>query len=195
MKNLKRIALGVVLFLGANAAFATGNIRINSYLDTDFSIVSIINTTESNLKLKIYDESGNLYYSRKVDAATTAQRLFDFSYLEDGNYKIVLTGKEESIEKPFEVKNNKLAPELAKENTEKTLFRTDEDALYVTYLSFNKSVFNISISDVEGNEVFENSYAAEPTFSKKFNLEALPKGDYKVRLVSDNKEYNYAFRK
>ena len=195
MKNLKRIALGVVLFLGANAAFATGNIRINSYLDTDFSIVSIINPTETSLKLKIYDESGNLYYSRKVDAATTAQRLFDFSYLEDGNYKIVLTGKEESIEKPFEVKNNKLAPELAKENTEKTLFRTDEDALYVTYLSFNKSVFNISISDVEGNEVFENSYAAEPTFSKKFNLEALPKGDYKVRLVSDNKEYNYAFRK
>lgn len=195
MKNLKRIVLGVVLFLGANSAFATGNIRINSYLDTDYSIVSIINPSESNLKMKIYDEAGNLYYSRKINAATTAQKLFDFSYLEDGSYKIVLTGKEESLEKSFKVADNKLVTELAEQIAEKTLFRTDKDALYVTYLSFNNTAFNISISDVAGNEVFENSYAAEPTFSKKFNVEALPKGDYKVRLVSDNKEYNYAFRK
>ena len=195
MKNLKRIILGIVLFLGANSAFATGNIRINSYLDTDYSIVSIINPTESILKMKIYDDAGNLYYSKKVDATTTAQKLFDFSYLEDGTYKIVLTGKEENIEKSFEVANNKLVTELAKEIAEKTLFRSNEDALYVTYLSFKNTAFNISISDVDGNEVFENSYAAEPTFSKKFNVEALPKGDYKVRLVSNKKEYNYAFRK
>ncbi|MBI9060102.1 MAG: hypothetical protein JEZ01_20210 [Labilibaculum sp.] len=195
MKNLKRIVLGVVLFLGANSAFATGNIRINSYLDTDYSIVSIINPSEANLKMKIYDEAGNLYYSRKVDAATTAQKLFDFSYLEDGSYKIILTGKEESLEKSFEVANNKLVTEATEEIAEKTLFRTDDKALFVTYLSFQNNDFDILISDASGNEVFEGTYSAEPTFSKKFNVEALPKGDYKVRLVSDKKEYNYAFRK
>ena len=195
MKNLKRIALGLALLLGASSAFATGNIRINSYLDTDYSIVSIVNPSESNLKMKIYDTVGNLYYSKKVDATTTAQKLFDFSYLEDGTYKIVLTGKKERIEKTFEVSNNKLVRKVAKENTEKALFRANKDALYVTYLSFNNTSFNISISDAFENEIFVNSYDSEPTFSKKFNVEALPKGDYKVRLVSDNKEYNYAFRK
>jgi len=193
--TLKGLVLGVILFLGASSAFATGNIRINPYLDTDLSIVSIINPTASFLKMKIYDEAGNLYYSNKVSAETTDQKLFDFSYLEDGTYNIVLTGKGDKLEKKFEVLNNKLVAESLDKLTEKTLFRAEDNSLFVTYLSFKNTNFKISINDEFGNEVFENSYVSEPTFSKKFNVEALPKGDYKVRLVSDNKEYNYAFRK
>ncbi len=195
MKNLKRIALGLALLLGTSSAFATGNIHINSYLKTDYSIVSIVNSLESNLTMKIYDNSGNLYYSKKVDATTTTQKLFDFSFLADGTYKITLTGKQERIEKAFKVNNNKLVTELAQKNTEKTIFRAVKDAFYLTYLSINNTNFKISIRDRDENEFFINSYAAKPTFSRKFNVEALPKGDYKVRLVSDNKEYNYAFRK
>lgn len=193
--TFKGLVLGVILFLGASSAFATGNIRINPYLDTDLSIVSIINPTESFLKMKIYDEAGNLYYSNKISSETTNQKLFDFSYLEDGTYKIVLTGKKDKLEKEFEVVNNKLAVELAEQMAEKTLFRAEDNSLFVTYLSFKNTNFKISINDEFGNEVFTSSYASEPTFSKKFNVEALPKGDYKVRLVSDKKEYNYAFRK
>jgi len=193
--TFKGLVLGVILFLGTSSAFATGNIRINPYLDTDFSIVSIINPTESFLKMKIYDEAGNLYYSNKISGETTNQKLFDFSYLEDGTYKIVLTGKGDKLEKKFEVVNNKLVAESADKMTEKTLFRAEDNNLFVSYLSFENTTFNISINDDFGNEVFNGSYASEPSFSKKFNVEALPKGDYKVRLVSNKKEYNYAFRK
>lgn len=194
-KNLKGIVLGVILFLGASSAFATGNVRINPYLDTDLSIVSIINPTESALKLKIYDTEGNLYYSKKVSGETTNQKLFDFSYLEDGVYKIVLTGNKVNVEKKFEIENNKLISEKQEEIAEKTLFRSEDNNLFVTYLSFENKNFNLSILDSFGNEVFLESYSSEPTFSKKFNVEALPKGEYKVRLISNDKEYNYAFRK
>jgi len=194
-KNLKGIVLGVILFLGASSAFATGNVRINPYLDTDLSIVSIINPTESALKLKIYDTEGNLYYSKKVSGETTDQKLFDFSYLEDGVYKIVLTGNKVNVEKKFEIENNKLISEKQNEIAEKTLFRSEDNNLFVTYLSFENKNFNLSILDSFGNEVFVESYNSEPTFSKKFNVEALPKGEYKVRLISNDKEYNYAFRK
>ncbi|WP_372756222.1 hypothetical protein [Labilibaculum sp.] len=193
--TLKGLVLGVALFLGASSAFATGNIRINPYLDTNFSIVSITNSSESAVNMKIYDEAGNLYYSNKLNGEVSAQKLFDFSYLEDGTYKIVLAGKEDTVEKQFEVVNNKLVSDSETVASEKTLFRADKDNLFVTYLSFNNTTFDITINDEFGNEVFNNSYDSKPTFSKKFNVEALPKGDYKVRLVSDNKEYNYAFSK
>lgn len=193
--TFKGLVLGVILFLGASSAFATGNIRISPYMDTDFSIVSIINPSESFLNMKIYDEAGNMYYSRKVNSETSVQKLFDFSYLEDGTYKIVLTGKEDKLEKEFEVVNNKLVSKIETNTTEKTLFRTEDNNLFVTYLSFKNTNFNISINDEYGNEVFNNSYKSEPTFSKKFNVKALPKGNYNVRLVSDKKEYNYAFSK
>ncbi|WP_282014907.1 hypothetical protein [Marinifilum flexuosum] len=193
--NLKGIVLGALLFLGASSAFATGNIKINPYLDTDLSIVSIINPSESALKMKIYDREGNLYYSKKVNSATTDQKLFDFSYLEDGIYKIVLSGAEENVEKEFIIEGKKLKVTAAKEVAEKTLFRSQDNNLFVSYLSFENKTFNLSITDELGNEVFEESYTSAPTFSKKFNVTALPEGEYKVRLVSNNKEYNYAFRK
>lgn len=193
--NLKGIVLGVVLFLGANSVFASGDIKINPYLDTDFSIVSIINPTESSLKMKIFDTDGNLYYSKKVSSETTDQKIFDFSYLENGTYKIVLSGEKEIIEKEFKIADNKLSTDKAEDVAEKTLFRTEENSLFVTYLSFDNNNFNLSILDAFGNEVFEESYDSKPTFSKKFNVEALPKGEYKVRLISNDKEYNYAFRK
>ncbi|WP_321296974.1 T9SS C-terminal target domain-containing protein [Marinifilum fragile] len=193
--NLKGIVLGALLFLGASSAFATGNIKINQYLDTDLSIVSIINPTESVLKMKIYDREGNLYYSKKVNSATTDQKLFDFSYLEDGIYKIVLSGADENVEKEFIIEGKKLKVTDAKELAEKTLFRSKDNDLFVSYLSFENTTFNLSITDELGNEVFEESYTSAPTFSKKFNVTALPEGEYKVRLVSNNKEYNYAFRK
>lgn len=193
--NLKGIVLGALLFLGASSAFATGNIKINQYLDTDLSIVSIINPTESVLKMKIYDREGNLYYSKKVNSATTDQKLFDFSYLEDGIYKIVLSGADENVEKEFVIEGKKLKVTDVKELAEKTLFRSKDNDLFVSYLSFENTTFNLSITDELGNEVFEESYTSAPTFSKKFNVTALPEGEYKVRLVSNNKEYNYAFRK
>jgi flagellar hook assembly protein FlgD len=193
--NLKGIVLGALLFLGASSAFATGNIKINPYLDTDLSIVSIINPSESALKMKIYDREGNLYYSKKVNRATTDQKLFDFSYLEDGIYKIVLSGADENVEKEFIIEGKKLKVTDTKEVAEKTLFRSQDNNLFVSYLSFENKTFNLSITDELGNEVFEESYTSAPTFSKKFNVTALPEGEYKVRLVSNNKEYNYAFRK
>ncbi|WP_421919886.1 T9SS C-terminal target domain-containing protein [Marinifilum sp.] len=193
--NLKGIVLGVILFLGASSSFATGKIKINTYLDTDLSIVSIINPTETELKMRIYDNDGNLYYSKKVKSTTTDQKLFDFSYLEDGLYKIVLTGAEKRIEKEFSVEGSKLKVEKNNPLNERTLFRSEKNNLFVSFLSFENKKFNLSITDEFGNEVFDQSYTSAPTFSKKFNVTALPEGEYKVRLISNNKEYNYAFRK
>lgn len=112
MKNLKLklrgLALVALFTLSLNAAFATGNIRINQYLNTDYSIVSVFNTSTTDLKLKVYDEAGNLFYSQKVEAETNTQKLFDLSYLADGKYALVLVGKNTRVEETFQVAGKKL---------------------------------------------------------------------------------------
>ena len=112
MKNLKLklrgLALTAALVLSLGSAFASGNIRINPYLNTNYSIVSIINTSESNQKLKVYDENGNIFYSQTVKAETSSQKLFDLSHLEDGNYSLVLVGENSRVEQTFQVAAKKL---------------------------------------------------------------------------------------
>lgn len=113
MKNLKLklkgLALVAILTLSLSTAFASGNLRINNYLNTDYSIVSVFNTSTTNLKLKVYNEEGDLFYSETIEAETSMQKLFDLSHLADGNYALVLVGKNTRIEEQFVVKEQKLA--------------------------------------------------------------------------------------
>jgi len=108
MKKLKGLALTAALVLSLSSAFASGNIRINQYLNTDYSIVSVFNTSDSNQKLKVYDEKGNIFYSQTVEAESNSQKLFDLSNLEDGNYSLVLVGKNSRVEQAFQVEARKL---------------------------------------------------------------------------------------
>jgi len=113
MKNLKLklkgLALTAALVLSLSSAFAGGNVKINPYLNTGYSIVSVFNTSDSNLKLKVYDENGYVFYSETVEAETNTQKLFDLSYLADGNYSLVLVGKNTKVETPFVVRAKRLA--------------------------------------------------------------------------------------
>ncbi|MDE5423941.1 hypothetical protein L3073_17135 [Ancylomarina sp. DW003] len=113
MKNLKLklkgLALVAILTFSLSTAFASGNLRINNYLNTDYSIVSVFNTSTTNLKLKVYNEEGDLFYSETIEAETNMQKLFDLSHLADGNYALVLVGKNTRIEEQFVVKEQKLA--------------------------------------------------------------------------------------
>ncbi len=113
MKNLKLklkgLALVALLTLSLNTAFASGNLQINTYLNTDYSIVSVFNTSETNLKLKVYNENGDVFYSETIEAETNTQKLFDLSNLADGNYTLVLVGRKTRIEEQFVVKAQKLA--------------------------------------------------------------------------------------
>ena len=110
MKNLKSkgLALAAVLTLSLSSAFASGNLTINKYLNTDYSIVSVFNTSDSNLKLKVYDNNGHVFYSETIKAESNTQKLFDLSNLSDGDYALVLVGDNTRIEKPFIVKAKKL---------------------------------------------------------------------------------------
>ncbi|MCZ4695062.1 hypothetical protein DWB61_09065 [Ancylomarina euxinus] len=112
MKNLKLklrgLALAAALVLSLSSAFAGGNVKINPYLNTDYSIVSVFNTSNSNLKLKVYDENGYVFYSETVEAESNTQKLFDLSYLSDGNYTLVLVGKNTRVEETFQVAGKKL---------------------------------------------------------------------------------------
>ena len=112
MKNLnlksKGLALVAVLTLSLSSAFASGNLSINKYRNTDYSIVSVFNTSNSNLKLKVYDYAGHVFYSETIEAETNTQKLFDLSNLSDGDYSLVLVGDNTRIEEPFIVRSKKL---------------------------------------------------------------------------------------
>ena len=112
MKNLKLklkgLALIAILVSSLNNAFAGDTLHITPYLNTEYSVVSVFNTSGTNLRLKVYDKLGRIYFSKKIEAETNSQQLFDLSKLSDGDYAFVLVGKNTRVEKDFVVKTKKI---------------------------------------------------------------------------------------
>lgn len=204
-KLIKGLGLGVMLVFISVAAFAgegdkpTGNLSIHPYLDTEYSIISVSNLADKNAIFSIKDENGITVYKEWVNKAGIAQKILDFSKIDDGVYTATLKAKgQKEVLKTFIIEDHQLAGRKIAEPSAKnvkTFFHLTDNTLTVSHIAFGSKSFEILISDAIGAEVFEKGYSGNSAFSGKFDVSSLPNGDYTVSVNSGNNEYNYAFRK
>ncbi|TRX72610.1 hypothetical protein [Carboxylicivirga sp. M1479] len=196
---LRRLLPVAVLALLSTGAFGKGKIFINSYLKTDYAVITARYDAAENFRLKIVDQDGSeLYSSSRINGASSFQKLFDLSSLEDGEYTIELTSKNEKSSEKFIITNHELIKADSKESENEALnafFRVAENKLYVSHMNFDKAALSIKIDDKFGTEIYNSSLPTKDTYSGMFDLSKLPSGEYQVSLVSGNKEYSYGFDK
>lgn len=203
MKNglLKGIALGVMLAFGfgvsAQEEKQEAAVRIFKYLDTEYSVASISNPTKKSARLVIIDQDGNEVMKELVSNDSYSQEILDLSNLNDGKYTAVLNSKHmEPIEESFNLVNKEVSDAtIMSEEELRAFFRLNDNILYVSHIAFGANTFGISIEDAIGDEVFEKGYEGNDTFSGKFDISALPNGDYSVKIKSGEEQYSYVFSK
>jgi len=190
--NLRTLLFTAVFSLITSVGFAQNEISILPYLKTDYSIVTVQNTTKDAIILSIVDESSDeTIYKTRVEEEGFSQRLFDLSNLEDGEYSIELSNKSKEN---FEIRNNKLHAESTSEYAaNKTFFRLSKKSVYVTRFSFDEKPFSISIINNNGEELFEKIYEANKSFTGKYDISNLPNGEYNLILNSKTDQTQYAF--
>lgn len=203
---VKRLTLGVMfVFAAATASFAgegekvKSDICISPYLNTDYSVISLSNQSKKTATLRIVDAEGAVVYKEWVKKEGLAQKVLDFSNLEDGEYTAILKVKgEDDLTEMFSVVNHKLILENPKAVTKeelKAFFNLVENTLFVSHITFGNSSFGISILDAVGQEVFEKDFANKLVYSGKFDVSALPNGQYTVNINSGSNKYSYDFNK
>ncbi len=203
-KLFKGLTLGVMFALGVSAYAGEGegegaasSVAIYPYLNTDFSVLSLNNKSEANAILTIEGTDGEVYHRELISKSGFTQKVLDFSYLSDGEYSVVLKSKgKEYFSKAFAVRNHKIVTDSKKEESSanKAFANVVDNTLIVSYLPFGEKSVDVSISS-SSEEIFTQTFKTEKTFSKKFDISALPKGDYHVTINSEDKNYTYAFSK
>jgi len=186
--------LALLLILSTSNINASGLVRIHNYLNTEFSVISIINPSGEIAKLEILDEGNNLIFTKNISKNACSQEIVNFKNSYNGKYTIVVSNTNFKSEDHFELLNDRILQLNNKFNTEeKVFFRIAEKNLFVSR-SMTNTNFNLSITDKQGNIIFDEGYV-KATTSKKFNISKLPAGKYEVRLYSGKKEFNYVFDK
>jgi hypothetical protein len=150
----------------------------------------VLNNVKQGHLISIKDKDGIILYKEAVQVNGLYKKGFDLASLPNGNYFFEIDKDLEINTIPFKVEANKVLFSKKEESTfYKPYINLKDDVVYVTKLSLKDEAIKVHIYLEQGNN-FELVHTERAnnvmTFEKAFKLE---KGNYKIVINSNNKEY------
>lgn len=193
--NLKKVmsTLGVLILTLAAGVFVygIGDLQIYPLEGSKKARINVSVPANMDVKLSVHNIDGTGVYYETISEGTTYHKLFDFTNLENGVYKLVtISGNKVVIN---EIQINESEIKLNKSEVEyKPGFRLDKRTLMVDYLNTDAHEISLTISE-NGHEFFEDENTEKIPFRKAYDLNNLAAGHYNACLTAGNKSYNYYF--
>ncbi len=191
IKSFSKVTMLIAFVAFANTLMAAGNLKVNILpLTADKAVVAISNTDATNFKISIENNNGETVYYKETNADTKDYRkIFDFSDLDRGNYKLSVSANGSTTERSFKIENKNISV-----GSEKSLidpyFAYNDGVLKLSYLNFPEE--NLSLNLYDGNDlVYSKELGNKFNVIEGFNLAKLSKGNYSVVLSGESKNYSY----
>lgn len=191
MKTILKATLLIAFGAFATTVLASGNLKVNIQpLNAEKAVVMISSLTESELKISVEDSQGRIVYYKEVAEPTGDYRkVYDFSDLEAGQYKLSVESDRLTAEREFEIKNWKIQVGNEKTTLE-PFFGYNDGLLRCSYLNFSKDDLKIYFCD-KNHVIYTKEIGRNFNVSEALNLSKLDKGHYTAVLSTRDKEYTY----
>lgn len=191
----KVITLGLFSFLLLFAKAEVSNKLIKVFPVGERRIaVSIDNPGKESMSLSLENNSGTVsYYEERFYGEENISKLFDLSRLKDGVYQIRTKSYNSETSKVIMINDNQV------EITEDEDSQNAVDFSLVDHFLFVKSVQpglkEVKVDFVNKTGVFfEDHKTIEGPFTKRYNLEQLNSGFYRVRVLIEDDFYEFNFK-
>ena len=191
MKTISKLTMLFAFVAFANTVMASGNLKVNILpLTFEKAVVSISNTIASNFQITIENENGETIYYKETSAdSKDYSKVFDFSNLEAGDYKLTASIDGLTTQRSFNIDERKIA--VGKEKSELApFFAYKQGILALSFLNFSEE--NLIVNFYNNNElVYSKEIGDKFNVNKGFDLTKLANGAYTVVLSTDSKNYTY----
>jgi len=192
MKTMRTFILVFAVTIMANAAMAAGNLRVDILpLTAERAVVAVSNSVESKFEISIKNAAGEVVYYKETEGNMTDYRkVYDFSRLETGDYKMVVSIDGAVSEREFSIDREKINVGKMK-NVVEPFFSYNDDILRVAYLNYPGEKMNLLIydgSDLVYTKALENTFSV----NEGLNLSKLNAGNYQVVLAAGDEVFDYA---
>ncbi len=194
MKTINTISKLTMLFAFvafANTLMAGGNLKVNILpLNSETAVVAISTVDAANLQISIENDRGEKVYYKETDAENKDYRkVFDFSNLDRGDYKLTVTTNGLTTERTFSIDSENIAVGKEKSLIE-PYFAYKNGVLKVSYLNFPEE--NVNLNFYANNDlVYSKEIGTKFNVTEGYDLSKLDKGSYSVVLSTDSKSYSY----
>lgn len=191
MKTILKVTLLFAFVAFANALFAVGNLMVNIIpLSSEKAVVAISSLTDCNLKIRVEDNLGWIvYYKEIADPSENYRKVYNFSDLQEGSYKLSVVSDNFTTERLFQIGGGTI--KVGEEKTRiEPFFAFEHGFLKYTYLNFNKE--NVTINFYVENElIYSKKFGHDFNVCNAVNLSKLGVGNYMAVLTAGNKHFSY----
>ncbi len=191
MKTISKLTMLFAFVAFANTLMAAGNLKVNILpLNAEQAVVAITTVDAANLQISIENDKGEKVYYKETDADNKDYRkVFDFSNLEKGDYKLSVSTNGLTTERKFSIDNENIAVGSEKSVLE-PYFAYKDGVLKLSYLNFPEEKMNLSFYS-DGNLVYSKEMGKKFNATEGFDLSKLEKGTYSVVLSTESQSYTY----
>tara|TARA_R110000868_G_scaffold97875_3_gene269241 strand:+ start:1094 stop:1690 length:597 start_codon:yes stop_codon:yes gene_type:complete len=192
MKNrkttLRKMILSAVMLTAmvSNATNELHTIPKNDLKETTFTLSYV----KQGNKLIIKDLNGVVLYKEQIKDTGMYSKGFDLTSLPNGSYVFELEKDLEIKSYPFTVNSNIVAFNENGTTVHKPFVTFKDNYIYVSKLALNNEPLDIKIYYEDDSElIYSEKIKDTQTIQKVYKLDFNVKGNYKIVLKSDGKEY------
>jgi len=173
--NIKNILTALTLILGLQVSATAMEPTIVTGNDKTFTL-DLADWATQTVEVSITDLFGRILLSEKTN---TTRKIYNLKNLDNGTYTIEVRNKTAIMYTKVDVTNNALQSGST-EIVYRPMMSVTKDHIDLNALTQGKTVY-VSIYS-EGNSIFSLEYVNTPTVTQRFDLSALPAGEYTVSI-------------
>jgi len=169
-----------------NATNELNNDPKNRIKKTTFSL----NHVKTGNQLKIKDLNGIILYKEDIKTSGTYSKGFDLTSLPNESYVFELEKDLEIKSFPFTVTSQTVVFEKEETIIHKPFVTVKDNYIYVSKLALNEEPLDIKIYYQEASDlIYSEKVENTKNIQKIYKLKSTAKGDYKIVLTSNGREY------
>ncbi|MGJ8743496.1 DUF3244 domain-containing protein [Polaribacter sp.] len=192
MKNTIKKILVVAFMFGTLISYA--NLNSTSYEDAKRVRVEF-KSVKKGQTLTIKNKDGITIYNQLIINSGKYSRMFNLNALKNGSYTAELNKDFEITVKPFLIKKGTISFIPSKEYTIfKPVIRTEKNSVLISKINFDRKPVKVIL--YYNDELIYSKTITEnkDILNKVYRLSNTEKGDYKVIVYCNNKEYTKEFK-
>ena len=191
IKSFSKVTMLLAFVAFANTLMAAGNLRLNILpLNSERAVVAITNNEAANFQISIEDKKGEkIFYKETRSDNNDYRKIYDFSELENGEYKMTVTINGDTAERTFNINDSNITVSKEKK-IEEPYFSYIDGVLKVSYLNFSEEKLNLNF--YKDNElVYSKSLGNKFNVIEGYDLSKLEEGVYSVLLSGNDRTFTY----
>lgn len=186
MKTIKAMFVLILAVLAANVSSASGKVKFDKTAnDSEVALAATSFVEMSSIEVNVKDGFGEVLYESNLTApASTFNKKFDFSSMENGKYWFKVKINNETTVNKFEVKNGNVEMLEVRKSSEPHFVYKDNQ-LKLTLLNHQNEDVTMYVYDDSRKIMYKKELGTQFAIHHGVDLSKLQRGNYEVVLVND----------